>query len=663
PADYDPIESLLWDNAANVTFDANNTAYVYFAPAGENFGELADDGVSPMVTHGWNAWEIQQVMDSLEEYEKILGVNYEITTDVNQATFRLMTTTSTQYGAYFYPQDPAFGSAQGIGVFNVASGGWSADQQQSLMQGGFAYAVVLHEFGHAHGLSHPHDTGGGSEVMLGVTAAQGSLGLYDLNQGVYTVMSYNDAWERHPDGPTPFSLANIDSGWSGTLGAFDIAALQQRYGVINPYATGNTVYQLGDVNDPGTYYETIWDTGGTDEIRYDGAANARIDLLAATLDYSPTGGGAISFVEGIWGGYTIANGVIVENATGGSGDDSLLGNASNNLLLGRDGDDILMGRAGADTLNGGAGFDTATYMDAGSAVAVSLGSNSGSVGDAAGDKLIGIEALFGSAYNDTLSGGNKADVIDGFDGDDLISGGNNNDTLLGGAGADTVSGGNGNDDIDGADGDDVLDGGNGNDTLVGGAGADVLGGGNGYDAMDGGSGDDALVAGNGNDVLAGGDGDDTLSGGNGNDDMDGGAGDDSLNAGNGNDTLVGGDGDDTLSGGNGNDVFNGGAGNDTYAGGNGNDTFVFADLGGVDVITDFKRGPDHVDLTQIDAINGGADDAFAWIGSSAFNGVAGEVRAYSSGGVNYLEGDTDGDAVADFIIQTNVLLQASDIYF
>ncbi len=38
--------------------------------------------------------------------------------------------------------------------------------------------------------------------MLGVTASTGSYGIYNLNQGVYTVMSYNDAWDFHPDGPT-----------------------------------------------------------------------------------------------------------------------------------------------------------------------------------------------------------------------------------------------------------------------------------------------------------------------------------------------------------------------------------------------------------------------------------------------------------------------------
>jgi hypothetical protein len=589
PADYDPLDSIDWFSADNVTFDASNTAYVYFGDSDENFGQTADDGVSPMVTIDWNAYEKQQVMEALEQYEKILGVNYEITTDSSAATFRLLKTTSQQYGAYFFPQDPAYGADQGVGVFNVLSGGWNFGAQQSLEQGGYSFETILHEFGHAHGLAHPHDRGGGSDVMLGVAAAQNSYGLFDLNQGVYTVMSYNAGWDLHPDGPSPFTAAGIDNGWDGSLSAFDIAVLQQRYGVVNPYATGNTVYDLDDVQAQGTFYETIWDTGGTDTIRYTGARAARIDLTAATLDYTATGGGVISFVDDIKGGFTIANGVVIENATGGSGNDVLIGNAVVNALTGNGGDDWLMGKQGGDTLNGGAGFDTASYLSAGAGVTASLASNTGSGGDAAGDKFISIEKLEGSNFADTLTGGNA------------------NDTLAGLAGNDT------------------LDAGNGNDTL------------------DGGADNDTLRGGNGNDVMGGGDGNDTLDGGNGNDSMNGGAG------------------IDTLLGGNGLDILNGGAGNDVLTGGNDADQFVFTDLGGNDRVTDFKRGADKLDVSGIDAVAGGADNAFAFIGSGAFSGVAGQLRAYSSGGNHFVAGDVNGDGLADFMVQTNVLLTSTDL--
>ena len=392
PADYDPLDSIDWRNADNVPFvDVGGvpTAYVYFAPAGVNFGETGDDGVTPMETFGWQQFQIDGVMRALDEYEEILGVNYEITTDVNQATFRLLTTESEDYGAYFYPQDPSYGTQQGIGAFNLLSGGFRLPE--SLQPGGFSYAVILHEFGHAHGLAHPHDNGGGSDVMLGVTGVD-SLGIYDLNQGVYTVMSYNDGWATNPDGPQPYTRATIGYGWSGSLSAFDIAQLQERYGV-HDLNTGNDAYILEDSNAAGTYYQTIWDTGGNDTILYGGLSDVHIDLLAATLDYTPTGGGVVSYVEGIYGGFTIANGVVIENARGGSGNDELIGNDADNLLVGNRGNDILLGRSGNDTLRGGDG-------------------------------------------NDTLNGGDGNDVLEGGTGNDILIGGKGSDRMTGGAGRD-----------------------------------------------------------------------------------------------------------------------------------------------------------------------------------------------------------------------------------
>ena len=395
PADYDPLESLNWDSAANIpTVNVNGTptAYVYFAPASDGgFGEVESDGETPITTYGWEQFQIDGVMRALQEYTGITGINYVRTTDVDQATFRLVTTINEDFGALFYPQDPAYGDLQGLGVFNLASGGFT--KPASLQPGGFSYAVVLHEFGHAHGIAHPHDTGGGSEVLLGVTDSQGSLGIYDLNQGVYTVMSYNDGWQTHPDGTLEYSKQTLDSGWSGTLGAFDIAVLQERYGV-HAHNGGATTYAL-ESQQKNAYYATIWDSGGVDAITYSGGRDAHIDLLAATLDYTPTGGGVVSFVEGTFGGYTIANGVVIENAVGGSGHDLLLGNSAANTLTGNNGNDSLVGREGNDVLVGGNGKDDLRGGEGGDSL-------SGGAGK---------DVLNGGAGNDTLAGGADLDLF------------------------------------------------------------------------------------------------------------------------------------------------------------------------------------------------------------------------------------------------------------
>ncbi len=355
-AGLDPLDTIYWRSANNVPFidtdsdGVGDTAYVYFAPAGENFGEKADDGVTLMTTYGWTDWQIAGVMSALEQYSHILGTHYVITDDVNQATFRLLTTTSDLFGAYAYPQDPVFGTQQGILVFAEDYAGFG-DDPASLSPGGLAYEEVLHEFGHSHGLAHPQDDGGGSEIMPGVRNYF-DFGAFDLNQGIYTVMSYNFGWEGDPDGyPLTF-----DYSFQATLSALDIAVLQQRYGV-HAYNTGDNIYTLPDVNADGTSYQTIWDTGGTDALVYSGSRDARIDLTAATLDYSPTGAGVVSYAQGIFGGYTIANGVVIENAAGSSGNDVLIGNDADNVLTGNAGDDTLLGRGGDDNLIGGDGFD------------------------------------------------------------------------------------------------------------------------------------------------------------------------------------------------------------------------------------------------------------------------------------------------------------------
>jgi Ca2+-binding RTX toxin-like protein len=446
PATQDPLDAIRWQSANNIPAvdtdgdGVGDTAYVYFAPASDGgFGEVenTDDYPpgTPITTYGWEQYQIDGVMSALQNaYTPITGIHYVQTTDLSQATFRLVTTINDDYGARFYPQDPSSGSLQGLGIFNLASGGFG-NHPESLDPGGFSYAVVLHEFGHAHGLAHPHDHGGGSDIMLGVTASQGSYGIYNLNQGVYTVMSYNDGWPLDPDGHRTFSASTLGSGWSQTLSPFDIAALQERYGV-HANNTGDNVYTIAD-NQADASYQAIWDTGGNDTIAYTGTRDAQIDLLAATLDYSPTGGGVVSFAHGVFGGYTIAHNVVIENATGGSGNDVLLGNSAANVLTGNDGNDSLIGREGNDLLVGGAGNDSLTGSDgvdtatfAGSAAGVTVNLATGTASGEGSDTLNTVENVIGSAFQDRIIGDAGVNTVKGGNGIDVITLGGGNDVFV-----------------------------------------------------------------------------------------------------------------------------------------------------------------------------------------------------------------------------------------
>jgi Ca2+-binding RTX toxin-like protein len=133
----------------------------------------------------------------------------------------------------------------------------------------------------------------------------------------------------------------------------------------------------------------------------------------------------------------------------------------------------------------------------------------------------------------------------------------------------------------------------------------------------------------------------------------------------GNDTLTGtatGDsldglaGNDTLQGSGGDDRLDGGAGTDTLTGGTGVDKFIFlpGDVGtgsAADRITDFVSGTDRIDLSGLDANSSlSGDQAFTFIGAGAFSGTAGELRSAWNGTDTIVQGDTDGDGIANFEI-------------
>lgn len=197
---------------------------------------------------------------------------------------------------------------------------------------------------------------------------------------------------------------------------------------------------------------------------------------------------------------------------GTSDDDYLEGTQGDDTLTARGGDDALQGFGGNDRLDGGTGIDLVYYDDATAAVVVDLAIGTAS-GGSGNDQLVSIENVWGSIFDDRISGDNGDNDLHGGPGNDRLSGGSGDDTLDGGEGDDELDGGLGDDNADytfalsgvvvdlargtaTGDGHDTLSGIENvygsffDDTLTGDAADNFFGAFLGDDTMDGGGGDD-----------------------------------------------------------------------------------------------------------------------------------------------------------------------------
>ena len=350
----------------------------------------------------------------------------------------------------------------------------------------------------------------------------------------------------------------------------------------------------------------------------------------------PTTGSAYSF----WtysGSKTINGGNGDDFIYGAEGADSISGGDGNDTIYGSLGNDSIEGLLGNDSLYGGEGNDS-----------ISGGSDNDKLNGDAGN-----DALDGGTGNDTLYGGDGNDTLIGGLGNDYLSkyGDTGNGMFTGGTGEDSILGGLGDDTIDGGDGDDLrLQGFAGNDFISGGSGNDKLYGDEGNDALDGAIGDDYLSSGSGNDSLDGGTGNDTLYGGDGNDSLLGGDGNDRLlDQSDGQDTLYGGDGDDTLNvyTGTGNKYLDGGFGADTLYGGTGSDTLYGSD------------GNDYIDGNESnDSLVGGAgnDSIYGGSGNDAISGNDGDDYIQGNDGADTIYGGTGNDTLHKYLTSGNSYL-------
>ncbi|CAA2103661.1 Serralysin [Methylobacterium bullatum] len=459
---------------------------------------------------------------ALQLWSDVAGITFTDLGNSNNATIEFGNYSSTNDGSQafaFLPinNDQSAGGYEGDVFINTSNASTT-----NISPGTYDYKTFIHEIGHAIGLNHPgnYNAGPGQNITYDNNAEY----IEDTRQ--YSLMSYFSE---------TYSGANF-SGYSESPMLHDIAAVQRLYGANMSTRVDATVYGFNS-NAGSPFLITssgqsvawaIWDAGGNDTIDASGYfQDAAISLVAN--EFSSIGGSV--------GNVAIAQGVTIENAIGGSGDDTINGNSVSNILTGNDGadrltgfdgndslyggdgDDILDGGSGADYLDGGTGTNTADFstVTGGTGVMVNLAAQTALGSDGAQDTIRNIQNVLGSGLADTFYGdgadnlfvgGRGSDYVDGYLGDDTLIGGDDTDSEFE---IDTVSyyrdlgvtvdlsvntaqdtGGSGVDTLSGFE---DLYGSYFNDTLVGDGNANFIYGAGGSDVIRGGAGNDTLQAG------------------------------------------------------------------------------------------------------------------------------------------------------------------------
>lgn len=327
---------------------SGTSATITYAFRGTGPAQGADGNVAPFSQ--LTSTQMEAAQEGLDFFSEVAGLTFNQinpggTSESATILFGGYTSTTDGSGAYaYYPGLTSSTANAGDVWFNNTHVSGS-----SLAYGSYSYFTVLHELGHAMGLAHPGDY----NAAPGVNITYASHAQYAQDSHQFTVMSY-------------FDESNTTNSWGAypqTLMVHDIYALHQLYGANYSTRAGDTVYGFNS-NAGGVYnfatnstpIISIWDGAGNDTLDLSGFSNTQYIGLVE---------GMFSSVGGLTDNLSIAYGAQIENAIGGSGQDTIVGNDLANNLNGGSGNDRIDGGGGNDRIIFDSTDDT-TYVTGGS---------------------------------------------------------------------------------------------------------------------------------------------------------------------------------------------------------------------------------------------------------------------------------------------------------
>jgi Ca2+-binding RTX toxin-like protein len=153
-------------------------------------------------------------------------------------------------------------------------------------------------------------------------------------------------------------------------------------------------------------------------------------------------------LKGLGGDDTLLGNSGNDQLHGGDGDDTLSGDLGNDKVYGEAGNDWVYVSLGKDMVDGGADADVLSFQYIYQGMQVFLANHSITFHTGAGTsttQFSNVEALQGTAFNDTLVGDIQNNLLLGSYGNDKLMGVDGDDFLIGGDGHETMTGGRGKD--------------------------------------------------------------------------------------------------------------------------------------------------------------------------------------------------------------------------